>query len=142
MGSLTVRVSDRDQHPNRPRLRRRAQNRRPVLERHPTRDQAQHVHVAPRAEGGVPDAVQDRGVPPPLHGLGHVGVVADEQVGAGRYERSDVRQTGRNGYRERVCETRVGEIPLRMPKVRSGTYFPSLLNPRRRPEKTSLIAGY
>ncbi len=65
-----------------------------------------------------------------------------EQVGAGRYERSDVRQTGRNGYRERVCETRVGEIPLRMPKVRSGTYFPSLLNPRRRPEKTSLIAGY
>jgi transposase-like protein len=55
-----------------------------------------------------------------------------EQVGAGRYERSNSRQKQRNGYRDRVWETRVGEIPLRIPRVRSGTYFPSLLNPRRR----------
>ena len=32
----------------------------------------------------------------------------------------------------------MGEIPLRIPKVRSGTYFPSLLNPRRRSEKALL----
>jgi putative transposase len=61
-----------------------------------------------------------------------------EQVGAGHYERGDSRQTHRNGYRDRVWETRVGEIPLRIPKVRSGTYFPSLLNPRRRSEKALL----
>jgi putative transposase len=61
-----------------------------------------------------------------------------EQVGAGHYERGDNRQTHRNGYRDRVWETRVGEIPLRIPKVRSGTYFPSLLNPRRRSEKALL----
>jgi putative transposase len=61
-----------------------------------------------------------------------------EQVGASRYERNDSHQTHRNGYRERVWETRVGEIPLRIPKVRSGTYFPSLLNPRRRSEKALL----
>jgi transposase-like protein len=61
-----------------------------------------------------------------------------EQVGAGPYERSDSRQTQRNGYRDRVWETRVGEIPLRIPKVRNGTYFPSLLNPRRRSEKALL----
>ena len=44
-----------------------------------------------------------------------------EQVGAGPYERSDNRQTRRNGYRDRVWETRVGEIPLRIPKVRTKT---------------------
>jgi putative transposase len=34
-----------------------------------------------------------------------------EQVGAGRYERTPERKTYRNGYRERVWETRVGQIP-------------------------------
>jgi putative transposase len=61
-----------------------------------------------------------------------------EQIGAGHYERGDNRQTHRNGYRDRIWETRVGEIPLRIPKVRHGTYFPSLLNPRRRSEKALL----
>jgi transposase-like protein len=61
-----------------------------------------------------------------------------EQVGAGRYERSADRQNQRNGYRDRLWETRVGDIPLRIPRVRSGTYFPSLLHPRRRSEKALL----
>ncbi|MDO8691913.1 MAG: IS256 family transposase [Dehalococcoidia bacterium] len=63
---------------------------------------------------------------------------AAEQIGAGRYERTPERRTYRNGHRERVWETRVGEIPLRIPKVRDGTYFPSLLEPRRRSEKALL----
>ena len=63
---------------------------------------------------------------------------AEEVIGAGRYERSNGRKTYRNGHRERVWETRVGEIPLRIPKLREGNYFPSLLEPRRRAEKALL----
>jgi putative transposase len=63
---------------------------------------------------------------------------AAEQIGAGHYERTPERKTYRNGHRERVWETRVGEIPLRIPKVRDGSYFPSLLEPRRRSEKALL----
>ena len=66
---------------------------------------------------------------------------AAEQIGAGRYERTPERKTYRNGHRERVWETRVGEIPLRIPKVRDGSYFPSLLEPRRRSEKALLGFG-
>ena len=63
---------------------------------------------------------------------------AAKQIGAGRYERTPERKTYRNGHRERVWETRVGEIPLRIPKERDGSYFPSLLEPRRRSEKALL----
>lgn len=61
-----------------------------------------------------------------------------EQIRAGKYERNPQRRTYRNGYRERLWETRVGEIPLQIPKLRSGNYFPSLLEPRRRSEKALL----
>jgi len=54
------------------------------------------------------------------------------QIGAGRGERSPDRATHRNGYRERLWETRVGEIELAVPRKRSGeAYFPSFLEPRR-----------
>jgi putative transposase len=61
-----------------------------------------------------------------------------EQIGADRYERTDERQTHRNGYRDRSWETRVGEIPLQVPKLRQGSYFPSFLEPRRRAERALL----
>jgi transposase-like protein len=61
-----------------------------------------------------------------------------QQVGAGRYERSPQRTNQRNGYRERPWDTRVGSILLEVPKLRSGTCFPSLLEPRRRAEKALL----
>jgi len=63
---------------------------------------------------------------------------ASQQVGADRYERSKERRTQRNGYRERTWETRVGEIPLRIPKLREGTYYPSFLEPRRPAEQALL----
>jgi len=53
-------------------------------------------------------------------------------IGAGRGERSAERLTHRNGYRQRLWETRVGEIELAVPRKRSGAaYFPSFLEPRR-----------
>ncbi len=57
------------------------------------------------------------------------------QIGAGRGEVSADRVTHRNGYRPRGWETRVGEIELQIPKKRSGSYFPSFLEPRRRCEQ-------
>jgi hypothetical protein len=47
-----------------------------------------------------------------------------EQVGAERYERTPGRKTSRTGDRERAWDTRVGTIPLRIPKLRTGSYFP------------------
>lgn len=61
-----------------------------------------------------------------------------EQTGAAKHERTPDRKNQRNGYRERAWETRVGEINLRIPKLRSGSYFPSLLEPRRRAEQALL----
>jgi len=58
-----------------------------------------------------------------------------EKAGAAKFERSDDRTAYRNGYRERDWDTRVGTIPLRIPRLRTGTYFPSLIEPRRRAER-------
>lgn len=63
---------------------------------------------------------------------------AEDQIGAAKYERSPLRKARRNGYRERMWETRVGEIPLSIPKLREGSFFPSLLEPRKRSEKALL----
>jgi putative transposase len=62
----------------------------------------------------------------------------NEKVGADLYERSSARATYRNGYRERDWDTRVGTIPLEIPRVREGSYFPTLLEPRRRVEQALL----
>jgi putative transposase len=58
-----------------------------------------------------------------------------QHVGAGRYERSAERTGQRNGYRERSWDTRVGTVELKVPRVRDSSYFPSLLEPRRRAER-------
>jgi putative transposase len=57
------------------------------------------------------------------------------QIGAAPYQRTGTRSAYRNGYRSRTWDTRVGTIELKIPKVTAGTYFPSLLEPRRRAEK-------
>jgi putative transposase len=62
-----------------------------------------------------------------------------QHVGAERHERTVERTGQRNGYREREWDTRVGTLELRVPRVRDGSYFPSLLDPRKRAER-ALIA--
>lgn len=60
------------------------------------------------------------------------------QIGAQHGARNPDRITHRNGYRSRDWDTRAGTMELRIPKVRDGSYFPSLLEPRRRSEKALL----
>lgn len=57
------------------------------------------------------------------------------KTGAELHERSEDRTTYRNGYRERQWDTRAGTIELQIPKIRKGSYFPSLLEPRRKGER-------
>ena len=57
---------------------------------------------------------------------------ATERIGAARYERSDARVTERNGARPRVLSTQAGDVELRIPKLRKGSFFPAILEPRRR----------
>jgi transposase-like protein len=66
-------------------------------------------------------------------------VEVSEHVGASRYERTPKRTGERNGTRERRWDTRVGSLTLNVPRVRDGSYFPSLLEPRRRAER-ALVA--
>ena len=62
----------------------------------------------------------------------------DQQVGASKHERTPERKNYRNGHRQRAWKTRVGEIDLAIPKLRKGSYYPSLLEPRRPTEKALL----
>jgi putative transposase len=59
----------------------------------------------------------------------------EARTGAGHGERSSERVNHRNGYRDRMWETRAGSVELRIPKLRRGSYFPGFLEPRRMAEK-------
>lgn len=56
-------------------------------------------------------------------------------TGAAYGEKSPERLAQRNGYRERDWHTRAGTVELRIPKLRTGSYFPGFLEPRRMAEK-------
>src|ERR1700741_4026554 len=57
------------------------------------------------------------------------------RCGAGYDEKNPERLNSRNGYRERVWDTRAGSVELKIPKLRQGSYFPEFLEPRRTAEK-------
>ncbi|MCL6648333.1 MAG: transposase [Chloroflexi bacterium] len=63
---------------------------------------------------------------------------ASQKIGAGGYERTPERLTQRNGHRPYVLKSRMGPLELGIPKLRKGSFFPSLLQPRRQTEKALL----
>ncbi len=62
---------------------------------------------------------------------------ATARIGTDRYERTNQRTTRRNGNntREEVLATPAGQLELAIPELREGSFFPSLLHPRRRVDK-------
>ena len=85
-----------------------------------------------KAEGADVDFLRE-GVQTLAQALMEVEVSA--RIGAERGQRTPERVTHRNGYRPRDWDTRVGTVELQVPKLRAGSYFPSLLEPRRRAER-------
>ena len=57
---------------------------------------------------------------------------ATDVIGAAPGEHSDKRTTWRNGHRDRLLTTQAGDLDLKIPKVRTGSFLPSLLERRRR----------
>ena len=57
---------------------------------------------------------------------------ATAHIGAGLHERSEARTTQRNGTRDKLVTTAAGDLTVKIPKVRTGSFFPALLAPRRR----------
>ena len=68
-------------------------------------------------------------------------IQADEACGAGYGERSGARVNSRNGYRGRQLETTVGTLDLRVPKLRSGSFFPTGLFERYSRVERALAAA-
>ena len=63
---------------------------------------------------------------------------AAQQIGARPYERTEQRTAHRNGTRARLLSTKAGDVELRIPKLREGSFFPALLEPRRRIDRALL----
>ena len=73
------------------------------------------------------------------HALQHlIELEATAVIGAAPYERTAERVTHRNGHRSRALDTGVGRVELKIPKLRAGSFFPTLLEPRRRIDRALL----
>jgi putative transposase len=79
--------------------------------------------------GGDIDVIR-RGVELVLQAL--IEAEATEVIGAGPHERSATRTNQRNGRRPRLLSTKAGDVELAIPKLRRGSFFPSVLERRRR----------
>jgi len=90
-------------------------------------------HVGKAAQSGDVDFLR-QAVKTMAEALMELEVAA--KLGAGTHERTPDRLGYRNGHRTRDWDTRAGTIPLEIPRVRRGSYFPDwLLEPRRRAER-------
>jgi putative transposase len=57
-------------------------------------------------------------------------------IGALPHERTDTRTAQRNGHRPKTISTVAGDLELQIPKLRAGSFFPSLLERRRRVDQS------
>jgi putative transposase len=57
---------------------------------------------------------------------------ATSVIGAAPHERTEDRTTHRNGTRPKTVSTTAGDLTVKIPKLRQGSFFPTLLEPRRR----------
>ena len=84
------------------------------------------------------DALQDRPDLDVVHEMvawlyqALINTEATEVIGAEPHERSITRTTRRNGHRSRTLSSKAGDLELKIPKLRKGSFFPSLLERRRR----------
>jgi len=62
-------------------------------------------------------------------------------IGAGPHERTGTRTAQRNGHRDRLLTTAAGDVELKIPKLRAGSFFPSLLERRRRIDQALFAVG-
>ena len=53
-------------------------------------------------------------------------------IGAAHGERTPERVTQRNGHRSKLLSTPAGDVEIGIPKLRQGSFYPELLEPRRR----------
>ncbi len=60
---------------------------------------------------------------------------AAAHIGAAKHERTPERTAQRNGTRQKLVSTTAGDITVKIPKTRTGSFFPSLLQPRRRVDR-------
>jgi putative transposase len=90
--------------------------------------------VALRAGGGLDVVREALGLV--LQAL--IDAEATQHIGADRYERTHARTAHRNGARSRLLSTKAGDVELRIPKLREGSFFPALLEPRRRIDRALL----
>ncbi|HFI0813427.1 TPA: IS256-like element IS1542 family transposase, partial [Streptococcus suis] len=63
-----------------------------------------------------------------------------EYIQADDYERSESRQSQRNGYYERDFTTRVGTLELKVPRTRDGEFSPTVFERYQRNEKALLAS--
>jgi Transposase and inactivated derivatives len=69
-----------------------------------------------------------------------MGAEVDALCGAAHGERAPERVNRRNGYRERLWDTRAGMIDLALPKLREGSYYPDWLLASRKRSEQALVA--
>jgi transposase-like protein len=57
---------------------------------------------------------------------------ATARIGADWNEHTETRTALRNGHRDKTLSTQAGDLDLAIPKLRPGSFFPALLERRRR----------
>ncbi len=57
---------------------------------------------------------------------------ATNVIGAAPHERTEDRTTHRNGTRPKTVSSTAGDLTVKIPELRTGSFFPTLLEPRRR----------